>query len=352
MALGVFFFLLINILMAKIPILAFWKWLKILEVAALAYFVFKESTFVKKVLNRFLVWVIIYESLIVAGQFLKQSSLGGIFWWLGERTFSLSTPGIAKGEFFGRLFLRPYGTFSHPNSLAGFSLVAIILTLPSIVKKNHLFSVLPRLKLGTIVCLLSSFSIIMLTFSRAVWLTGLFLGLIIFFIYFRRKKNFSQFFLVLSVLCLLLSVFLLKMFPLDESIFRRTELNQAAFKIIEQNIFFGVGLNNFIPQLAKTLNNFGWIYWLQPVHNIYLLAAAETGLIGLSVFLWLIILILKKLLISIRRFGGENQALLIKNWQLLVALTAILLTGLVDHYWLTLQQNFLLLGIIFGLGFK
>ncbi len=165
------FYLLINIFLAKIPILAFWKWLKVLEVAALAYFVFKESVFVRKALNRFLRLMIIYESLIVAGQFLKQSSLGGIFWWLGERTFSLSTPGIAKGEFFGRLFLRPYGTFSHPNSLAGFTLVALILILPSLIKKNNFLSVFCFLSsvsylLSPVFCLLTPISHILCKFVQ------------------------------------------------------------------------------------------------------------------------------------------------------------------------------------------
>ena len=53
-----------------------------------------------------------------AFEFIKQASLNGLFWWLGERTFTSSTPGIAKAVIDGRLLMRPYATFPHPNVLA------------------------------------------------------------------------------------------------------------------------------------------------------------------------------------------------------------------------------------------
>jgi hypothetical protein len=69
-----------------------------------------------------------------------------------------------------------------------------------------------------------------------------------------------------------------------------------------------------------------------------LLILTETGIIGLSFFLVMNLLYLKKI-ISQQRVN------------LMIVWLAVLLTGLTDHYWLTLQQNFLLLGLVFGLGF-
>ena len=35
---------------------------------------------------------------------------------------------------------------------------------------------------------------------------------------------------------------------------------------------------------------------------------------------------------------------------LILMIVAIALTGLFDHYWLTLQQNLLIMGVVFGLA--
>ncbi|MFH1840745.1 MAG: hypothetical protein ABH807_01115, partial [Candidatus Shapirobacteria bacterium] len=89
---------------------------------------------------------------------------------------------------------------------------------------------------------------------------------------------------------------------------------------------FGVGMDNFLLRLPFT----GFI---QPVHNIYLLVASETGLI---IFIIFITFIIKTLIRAI------------KNWSSVIALSVILFTGLFDHYWLTLQQNQLLFAIVLG----
>ena len=103
--------------------------------------------------------------------------------------------------------------------------------------------------------------------------------------------------------------------------------------VISQHIFTGVGLGNYL--LAQYAFPIKYPYFfLQPVHNIYLLFVTEAGiLIGMFVFVR-IFLLLKKY----RR-----------NMSILFILLAVLLTGLGDHYWLTLQQNTLLLGVLFGI---
>lgn len=108
--------------------------------------------------------------------------------------------------------------------------------------------------------------------------------------------------------------------------------------MIKESPFYGVGLNNFIVHLPKFWVQSG-VYFLQPVHNIFLLVAAETGLVGLLAFLWFLWLMIKRLILG-------NQSFL------LLALGVILFTGIFDHYWLTLQQNQLLATIVFGLVFS
>ena len=117
--------------------------------------------------------------------------------------------------------------------------------------------------------------------------------------------------------------------------------------MIKANPLAGVGLNNFIPQLPSYWQQFRMTYWLQPVHNIFLLIAAETGLVGLLIFLWLMVLTYKKLIIP-----KESREASINNYELIIALSVILVLGLFDHYWFTLQQTQLLLTIVFGLSWR
>jgi O-antigen ligase len=60
----------------------------------------------------------------------------------------------------------------------------------------------------------------------------------------------------------------------------RVQLNQLALDIIRDHPIFGVGLNNFQPAMSA-YDTYGMIYPGFPVHNLYLLIMAESGIIGL-----------------------------------------------------------------------
>jgi hypothetical protein len=314
--LAFFIFLLVNTLLAQNSGAALYKFFRILEFSLLGFYVAKNK--IKISLIHFpLTIAVVYSSLIAISQFIKQSSLNGIFWFLGERTFSAATPGIAKAVVAGRLLLRPYATFSHPNALAGFILVSLILTVPFIFKKSKIMAV------GYLLLVVST---LVLTFSRAAWLVGL---LIIGLTFLGRKK------ILLVTYCLLLVIGFIIFsfrFPSDEAIVQRLWLTNISRRLFNQHPLSGVGLNNFISQLPHFWTNPNPIYLLQPVHNIYLLILAETGITGFLIFLFLIF----------------------KAWKspFKIALLAILLTGLFDHYWLTLQQNQLLFAIVLGLCWR
>ncbi|MBM3205992.1 hypothetical protein FJZ41_04055, partial [Candidatus Shapirobacteria bacterium] len=122
--------LFLNAFLAQNQTAAFYKLIKIIEFSLLGFYL-AQNKFSLNFYQKPLLAAVIYSSLLALAQFLSQSSLGGPFWWLGERTFDLSTPGIAKAVFSGQLLLRPYATFSHPNALAGFILVALIILVPT-----------------------------------------------------------------------------------------------------------------------------------------------------------------------------------------------------------------------------
>jgi O-antigen ligase len=137
-----------------------------------------------------------------------------------------------------------------------------------------------------------------------------------------------------------ISVKLLSLFDYPEEISRRLLLSKAAGIMIAGNPLIGVGTGNFILRLTDIsgLPKVSW--WFQPVHNIFLLTLSETGFMGLGALLFLVVLVMKKVLLQKEKIF------------LSIPFLIIILTGFADHYWLTLQQTQLLLGILGGLIFK
>ena len=86
-----------------------------------------------------------------------------------------------------------------------------------------------------------------------------------------------------------------------------------------------------------------WRY--QPVHNLYLLIATETGILGLVLFLGFIFLLVWKT----RRPNIRVDADIRCPRTFYVILFFILLLGFFDHYFWTLQQGMLIVWIIFGI---
>lgn len=290
------------------PGLLFYKWVKLFELLFFVLWV-RKNVKIGEVLFPLSLGVL-GESLLAWTEFLCQRSLG--LWILGERSFHPGTPEIALANWQGRLILRPYATFPHPNVLAGYTLAVLILNLFS--SPEHRFLRVLTLFLGT--------TTVIISFSRTVWFAWLLIvGL---WLLTKRKKA-----VLLSLLFFSLG---------EEAVWRRLELTGAAWKMFKTSPIFGVGFGNFIPQLPKFLIPKKLYFW-QPVHNIFLLILAETGIIGSLVIGHWSLVILKRLWQK-------------KNLALIYSLLAIIFIGFLDHYWLTLQQTQLLLALIIGLSIK
>ena len=309
------------------------KWLKIMELLLFAYYVHvRTDIFNVKNVSSVLFYSLIFFSVIGWIQVIRGETSGGIFYLFGERTFSVHTPGIAKHVLFGNSYLRMYSTFSHPNSLAGYFAASTLFLLGWLIKKNNL------LKISGLLIICSS---IFLSFSLAAFLGMVACGLVIFINKYFAKKTTGFLILLLSVLisfgfAVCSGNFPMTAYSFSNSVAERVELAQTAGRIFSGNWLVGSGLNTFIT--TETASGFfGSSKWLmQPVHNIFLLTVSETGLFGLL------------LLCLAFYFGG------IKNFQTyglrsICVFTLILATGLVDHYWITLQQNMFLLALFFGI---
>lgn len=328
-------FTFLNIYFSVTPLLSFFSWLRITEFVLLGLIVIKNSKLVLTLIDQVLPWSIIFEFALSFIQVLKQSSVNGLFWILGERSFNIFTPGIARATFLGKVFLRPYGTFSHPNSLAGFTLVALIWVFTK-----------EKLKIPDKFAVLAGILLIFLCFSRTVWLTAFILGLSYFLWQFKKNWQKGKFNLSFPYLAMLLflpiSIFLFSRTVIDSSsFFIRLDLADFAFLLIKKFPLFGVGAGQFIVALSQGKVIWPSLYWLQPVHNIFLLSAAETGLLGLTVFLGLLFRTIKRIFL----LPNSNF-----KFKILASLLAILFTGLFDHYSLTLIQNQLLFVLVLSLS--
>lgn len=156
-----------------------------------------------------------------------------------------------------------------------------------------------------------------------------------------QTKKLKKFLLFSCVILIFITLFQLRNISLtDESLVVREQLNAAAAKLWSQSPIFGIGFGNFLVELPQVLPSRS-VYFLQPVHNIYLLILSETGIIGLILFLWLIWK-------SIGKAISKNERNHFITYHL--SLITLLLLGLVDHYPLTLQQGQLLLSFLLSLS--
>jgi len=326
-------FLLLNIFLSSNIFNGLYHLVKLLEFSFVSYYV---ATTIEHKQRKIMVILLsvsaIGESLLALWQFVNQGFIGGLFYFFGERAFTSQTPGIANAAINGELVLRPYGTFPHPNVLAGFFLCVMILVLFSFRKQQTLLN-----KGLAICCLLFGTGGLLLTMSRlaiALWLVIIVVSMIV-----KQKKALLIMFLVTISLVALVSPFgsrLMHTNVAEESVVQRKELIGASLQLFQKNPILGVGFGNFLPSLATIQKPLSLGLYLQPVHNIFLVVLSETGIIGLSFFLW---------------FLGKTYRHLLQsnNAGLIVLLSVVLLLGLFDHYFLTLQQGQLLLAVIIGL---
>lgn len=296
-----------------------------------------------------LLWV----SLLSIAQFGKQGSLGLFF--LGERTFDLSTPGISQVTHDGTLFLRPYATFPHPNVLAAYITLSLTLIGGSFLflefRSIEKWFVITTSALGALA--------LFLTFSRAGWIAG-FLGLLFIFLSYFAKKMTGKLPKIKQILAIVtvgaffgLGAFFLsplifeRFFSIttsdSHSIILRAKLAQAAISMVKESPIFGVGPGNFLPLLPSFWHISETIRFLQPTHNLFLLVLAELGVFGLLSFSFILIF---SLLAIFKREASPFRLIL------LTLFGQIIFLAFFDHYFWTLQQGLLLFWLFLGLFFS
>jgi len=314
--------LLVNVIFSRSLNLSFYRLIKYLEVFVIVGVVIKSKLSFKWIMNGFLVSGL-FELVLAAAQFVSKQSLQGIYYFFGERLFALSTPGIAKTAINGIEFIRPYATFSHPNSMAGFFLLVYF-----IIMSHSSFN---RFWLQKILLLFICSLLIFLSFSKTAM--AVFVILNIGFLLFKNKQP-CKICSLAKLSALIVLAFIVFMAKGDSlSMQKRIDLIKNSIAIFLSNPFTGTGAGTYLLAQSEFDSKLLFVF-NQPVHNIFLLMLSELG----------IVILLPILLIFINIWKEH------RNTVLSTVLLTIALTGLFDHYWLTLQQNLLLIGVAVGLS--
>ncbi len=312
----------------------------------------------------------IFQAAIAIAQYFKQGSLG--LKLLGESPLSVNATGVAVFIADSEKYLRAYGTTPHPNVLAAWLFLAIFAFY------NYYFYFYPHTKRGLLgsraegadprygvgvyprdKSYLGKFLLIcqpvllvglFFTFSRIIiglWALGAAIRVLLLF-----KKSLhgflvatKQYTITIVVITLVTSsLFAAFFWPQvksralvsmdEEAVTQRIFYNKIAESVTIANPVLGVGIGQSVPQLMNKLKHWpSYIY--QPVHNIYLLIASETGFIGLALFLLF-------LLFTFYHFIKRTNLHKTYQYSFFILAFSVLVIGLFDHFLWTLQQGSLI----------
>lgn len=279
---------------------------------------------------RLVVWAFIaavaFQGLISTLQMIRGGRLGLDF--LGE------APPDPDGK---TTIWRVMGTLGHPNRLATF--LETLLVLPV-----GMFMIEKR-RMSRLLCI-GSFALgivaLIMTGTRGAWI-GFSVAVLLFVIYSLRNPHLNAkaivkpmiiVFAVLAVAAAFLSDMLEQRLMGEDygSAASRIPMIKIALNIIAANPIGGVGINNYQVNMRSyndAIESVRYVTIARPVHNMYLLVAGETGLIGLAALLLLLIAVMRTLS---RTVASHSPLPAVTSIALLGGLAAFCLHGMVDKH--------------------
>jgi len=296
--------------------------------------------------------VALLESALAIGQFFMQHDFGLRI--LGESPLDSRAAGIAKIDV-GRIkIMRAYGTFSHPNVLAMYIVSAIfgvlVLALKNPAASKWFAAVFPLMLALVVSFSRSAFAALALGILAILWYSSRYRTIISK----ETRATIIAFFFAIGVSALGYAILF---FPFWQSraipavtegaVVERVYYAGAALKMITSNPAFGVGWGRFSDRLPEYVEpkpivvpSRSFPLWLlQPVHNIYLLIAAEAGIGALLAFIFFAAALLKRIVAS------DDAA----SIPFAAGFLAMLAAGFFDHLLLTNQQGALVFWFFVGI---
>jgi len=333
-------FIVLNFIVADNKLLSFYWFLRIIQGALLILILYKINFSKIKLVWAFIISMFLSASLGIY-QFLSQSAFASK--WLGLASHSASILGDSVVEIAGERWLRAYGSFPHPNILAGFIIVALILIFQFLI--SNIKTLRYKLLYYFITLLLTI--ALFFTFSRSAWIVFMLIIIYQSIVAFKKnRKLLLHYFITLLLLLLLVLIY----FPLVKTRIIGTERLEVksniermsgysqAFQIIKKHSLLGVGIGNYTVELQKIYpDQSAWDY--QPVHNVYLLVLAEAGAIGV---IFIITLLLYYFITYYKRYKIVDKNFIFLYFYIFIFLFFF------DHFWWTLPSGMLLFFLIVG----
>ncbi len=299
-------------------------------------------------------WVLIVSvalsGLLGVWQFFSQAVVGTAA--LGIASQQSITQGVSVVENESGRWLRAYGGFSHPNILGGFLVLALILLIGEMGEasrrggtgdKGDWISLIRRIrKIGIGLTLTLT---LVLTASRSALCSFFAAGLVLVFFLRRSAREAAVVFLASAFLFgVIFSPLLLSRFRGNgrlETVSRQERLSswETYKSIFRDQGLLGTGVGKYTQEAQKiALSSYP-----QPMHNVFLLALVEIGIIPLTI---LISLLAHQLISfskrSIKEHKGEyRMARMFPTVHGSVFTVHFFVTGFFDHYWWTYPSAFM-----------
>ncbi len=256
----------------------------------------------------------------------------GLYQTITGGPFGLSFLGEPSQLFHGR----PLGTIGHPNGYGAYLSATVPLALTVLFLEGQTFY---KAMAGAVLCV----GVLGLVFSlsRGGWLGFLVasIAVLVFAIRRRRQNLHIAFVGAGSILLVLLSLIISQRDLIttrltseqgQESALSRITLAKGAMAMIQDYPMLGVGANNYALLMPK-YDPFDYAIQrrIVIVHDIYLLIAAETGLVGLAAFLWF----LASLFVQARRLisRAPNDTVWLAGVGAFSAFAALTVHGIADY---------------------
>lgn len=315
------FFLVASAAASQNPALSFY-WVFLLTIYGLGAFVlvraFHADTHLQRIFIKSLYVALFAQAGLGIFQFTSGHSLGVPF--LGEPVATDATAGVAKLIIDGKRVLRPFGTFSHSNIFAGFLVITILATILNYAS---------NLSRESVVRFSKSFHVgisaiaLLVSYSRSAW-AAITAGLLVI------STSAKGIWVTIRIPVLIIGIAVVIGYPGITGRFnlsqqssqleiRSTTMSQALDTTFNKPLL-GFGPRSFVNYRITT--NSGELktapHKYQPVHNIYLLLAAEIG-IPFTLFAMLAMIYL---LFKLDPLGRS-------------ILVAIVVISCFDHYFLT-----------------
>lgn len=299
-----------------------------------------------KIINAFLLSLFL-QSILGIYQFLSQDTF--VSKYLGLAAHNPEIAGTAVIETMTGRWLRVYGGMDHPNIFGGVLAITLIFTA-YLLAKNKIIRTKREIaeSLFLFVYYFVSLFALFFTFSRTSW-AAYAIGLFVLLISVMMQKDRWLLGRYLALIFFSGLMLFIVAYPyqslLQVRIEGETRLEQKSLtersgylyeskEVIKKHGIVGVGVGNYPLFLRQSDGSVKQVWDYQPVHNVFLLLWAESGVFAFIFFIAFLVMMAKK-----NRHAVFSGAIL----------AALIIIMMLDHWLISLPFGLLFLFLILGL---